>query len=64
MIIKSPWDFSAPEYDHRSSCYINAGCYQGVGMRQPIGSESQKKGSPIPQKPMKWNPLNPNDKQG
>ncbi len=34
---KSPWDFSAPPYDERSSCYVNAGSHHGVGYRQPVG---------------------------
>jgi hypothetical protein len=35
--MKSPWDFRAPEYDERSSCYVNAGTHYGVGHRQPVG---------------------------
>lgn len=34
---KSPWDFRAPPYDERSSCYVNAGSHHGVGYRQPVG---------------------------
>lgn len=35
---KSPWNFSAPKYDERTSCYINAGTYHGVGHKNPVGS--------------------------
>lgn len=34
---KSPWDFSCPQYDERSSCFVNAGTHYGVGHRQPVG---------------------------
>lgn len=34
---KSPWDFTCPQYDQRSSCYINAGTHYGVGHTQPVG---------------------------
>ena len=35
--IKSPFDFTCPPYDERTSCYINAGSHYGVGHRQPVG---------------------------
>lgn len=35
--MKSPWDFTAPCYDERSSNFINAGTHYGVGHRQPVG---------------------------
>lgn len=35
--MKSPWNFDAPQYDERSSCYVNAGSHYGVGHRQPVG---------------------------
>lgn len=35
--LKSPWDFSCPRYDERSSCYVNAGHHQGVGKINPVG---------------------------
>jgi hypothetical protein len=41
--IKSPWNFDAPEYDERSSCYVNAGSHYGVGHRQPVGHEGNPK---------------------
>jgi hypothetical protein len=34
---KSPWDFRCPQYDERSSCYVNAGSHWGIGHRQPVG---------------------------
>lgn len=34
---KSPWDFTCPQYDERSSCFVNAGTHYGVGHRQPVG---------------------------
>lgn len=36
----SPWDFRCPQYDERTSCFINAGTHYGVGHRQPTGKES------------------------
>jgi hypothetical protein len=35
--VKSPWDFRCPQYDQRSSNFINAGTHYGVGLRQPVG---------------------------
>jgi hypothetical protein len=40
---KSPWDFTQPVYDDRSSCYMNAGTHRGVGKRQPVGHEGNPK---------------------
>lgn len=40
---KSPWDFRCPEYDERSSCYVNAGSHYGIGYRQPVGHEGNPK---------------------
>ena len=34
---KSPWDFRCPQYDQRSSNFINAGTHYGVGRNQPVG---------------------------
>ncbi len=36
--MKSPWDFTCPEYDQRTSCFVNAGSHHGVGYRQPVGT--------------------------
>jgi hypothetical protein len=40
---KSPWDFSQPPYDERSSCYVNAGTHHGVGHKQPVGHAGNPK---------------------
>jgi len=40
---KSPWDFTCPDYDERSSCYVNAGSHHGVGHKQPIGHADKVK---------------------
>ncbi len=34
---KSPWDFRCPQYDQRSSNFINAGTHYGSCHKQPIG---------------------------
>lgn len=39
----SPWDFRCPQYDQRSSNFINAGTNYGVGHAQPIGHEGNPK---------------------
>lgn len=39
----SPWDFRCPQYDQRSSNFINAGTHYGVGIPQPIGHEGNPK---------------------
>jgi len=39
----SPWDFTCPQYDQRSSCFINAGTNYGIGHRQPIGHKDNPK---------------------
>lgn len=41
--VKSPWDFRCPQYDQRSSNFINAGTHYGVGHKQPIGHEGNPK---------------------
>jgi hypothetical protein len=41
--VKSPWDFRCPQYDQRSSNFINAGTHYGVGHRQPVGHEGNPK---------------------
>lgn len=40
---KSPWDFTCPQYDERSSCYVNAGTHYGIGINQPVGHEGNPK---------------------
>lgn len=39
----SPWDFSCPQYDQRSSSFINAGTHYGVGTKQPVGRQGNPK---------------------
>ncbi len=39
----SPWDFRCPQYDQRTSNFINAGTHYGVGRNQPIGHEGNPK---------------------
>jgi hypothetical protein len=41
--IKSPWDFSCPQYDQRSGNFVNAGSHYGVAMRQPVGHTGNPK---------------------
>lgn len=31
------WDCQQPQYDQRSSCFVNVGTHYGVGYNQPIG---------------------------
>lgn len=40
---KSPWDFTCPIYDERTSCYTNAGSHYGVGFRNPVGHTDKPK---------------------
>ena len=39
----SPWDFRCPQYDERSSCFVNAGTHYGIGHRQPVGHHGDPK---------------------
>lgn len=39
----SPWDFRCPQYDQRSSCFVNAGTDYGVGHKQPVGHKDNPK---------------------
>ena len=41
--INSPWDFRCPQYDQRSSNFVNAGTHYGTAMRQPIGHSGNPK---------------------
>jgi hypothetical protein len=41
--IHSPWDFRCPQYDQRSSNFINAGTHYGIGVPQPIGHHGNPK---------------------
>lgn len=40
---KDPWSFVQPKYDDRSSCYMNAGTYRGVGKTNPVGHQGDPK---------------------
>jgi hypothetical protein len=37
------WDFRCPQYDQRSSNFVNAGTHYGVGINQPVGHEGDPK---------------------
>jgi len=39
----SPWDFTCPQYDQRSSCFVNAGTHYGIGHKTPVGHEGNAK---------------------
>ncbi len=39
----SPWDFRCPQYDQRSSCFVNAGTDYGVAKAQPVGHSGNPK---------------------
>ncbi len=39
----SPWDFRCPQYDQRSSNFVNAGTVYGIGLRQPVGHKGDPK---------------------
>ncbi len=41
--LNSPWDFRCPQYDQRSSNFVNAGTHYGVGINQPVGHEGNPK---------------------
>ena len=37
------WDFRCPQYDQRSSNFVNAGTHYGIGHRQPVGRAGNPK---------------------
>ena len=39
----SPWNFRCPQYDQRSSNFVNAGTHYGVGRTSPVGHEGNPK---------------------
>ena len=41
--VNSPWDFRCPQYDQRSSNFLNAGTHYGVGVNQPVGHKGDPK---------------------
>lgn len=46
--MKSPWNFDCPQYDQRSSCFVNAGSHYGIGKKQPVGHEGNPKQEGVP----------------
>lgn len=40
---KGPWTFTAPPYDQRSGCFLEAGDDHGVGFKQPVGHSGNPK---------------------
>jgi hypothetical protein len=38
-----PWNYECPQYDERSSCFVNAGTHYGVGHKSPVGHEGNPK---------------------
>jgi hypothetical protein len=50
-----PFEFKAPKYDERSSCYMKAGDDYGLGHKQPVGHDGNPKQfvSTLPQKSKK-----------
>lgn len=36
------WECKQPQYDQRSSCFVNTGTHYGVGHRTPVGTEKEK----------------------
>lgn len=45
---KSLWNFDQPQYDERSSHFVNAGSHYGVGHRTPVGTEKMTTKSAVP----------------
>lgn len=41
--VNSPWDFRCPQYDQRSSNFVNAGTHYGIGINQPVGHKEKAK---------------------
>ncbi len=37
------WDFRCPQYDQRTSCFVNAGTSYGHGHKQPMGHKGDPK---------------------
>ena len=40
---KTWWESKQPQYDERSSCFVNAGTHYGEGRKQPVGHEGDPK---------------------
>jgi hypothetical protein len=41
--MNSPFDCTQPEYDQRSSCFVNVGSHYGVGHKNPVGHRGSAK---------------------
>ena len=39
----NPWEATCPQYDQRSSNFVNVGTHYGVGINQPVGHEGNPK---------------------
>lgn len=35
----NPWEAQQPQYDQRSSCFVNVGTHYGTGINQPVGHQ-------------------------
>lgn len=46
--MRSPWNYDAPPYDERSSCFVSTGTDYGQGHRQPVGTHEHKSTDTIP----------------
>lgn len=44
----TPWDFRCPQYDQRTSCFVNAGTHYGVGHNEPVGHTGKCKPYGVP----------------
>lgn len=60
--MKDPWNFEQPAYDERTSCFINAGTYHGVGKKVPVGKESDSSPYAVPMGKVKTLDLYPDRK--
>lgn len=56
------WDFRCPQYDERSSCYVNAGTYYGVGRTNPVGTFSDASEYAVPLGKVKTKEIYPHEK--
>lgn len=46
--LRTPWNFEAPQYDERTSCYVSAGTDYGIGVTQPVGHSGNPKSEGVP----------------
>ena len=59
----STWDFRCPQYDQRTSNFINAGTHYGSGFKQPVGHTGNPK-EKVPCLPMGRVNTMRNDEEG